>query len=393
VRERYDVAVIGAGPYGLSAAAHLLDQGLHVAVFGKPLQLWREHMPRGMFLRSHWWATELSDPKRRYGFAAFLARSRHRPTYPVPIEVFIEYGLWFQRHAVPQVDATLVSTVERDGRGFALTLEDGRAAFARAVVLAVGLKYYANVPDELARLSPELVSHSFAHADCARFAGRRVAVVGGGQSAVEYAALLHEAGARVHLIARRPIRWLAPDRDQRRTWIDQLQSPRAGIAPGWINWTLEAFPYLFHRLPQSTKDWYTSTHYGPAANDWLRDRVFGRVELHERQGLGGAREGDRELSLTLTSGRALSVDHLMLATGYRVSLARLPMLSTRLKAAIRADEDAPLLDPWFQTSVPGLYLLGLSSVRSFGPLYRFVVGAKAAAPRVASAVARQVLHV
>lgn len=141
---RYDAVVVGAGPYGLSAAAHLQGRGLKVAIFGKPLKLWREHMPKGMFLRSHWWATNLSDPDEKYGFEQFFKVSQYRPCYPVPIEAFIDYGLWFQKQAVPDVDETYVTSIERREKQFLLTLADGRTVQSSTVVMAVGLYFYAN---------------------------------------------------------------------------------------------------------------------------------------------------------------------------------------------------------------------------------------------------------
>src|SRR5690349_15469958 len=68
----YDAVVVGAGPYGLSVAAHLLGRGLKIAVFGKPLQLWRDNMPKGMLLRSYWWATNLSAPLKKYRLAHYF---------------------------------------------------------------------------------------------------------------------------------------------------------------------------------------------------------------------------------------------------------------------------------------------------------------------------------
>src|SRR3989442_6423950 len=142
----YDAVVVGAGPYGLSAAAHLLGRGLRVAVFGRTLEMWREHMPKGMLLRSHWWATNLSDPRKDHGFEHFSEASKREKGYPLPIETFVDYGLWFQQRAVPDVDETYVSLIERQDGHFLLTLADGREVHSQAVVMAIGLCYYANRP-------------------------------------------------------------------------------------------------------------------------------------------------------------------------------------------------------------------------------------------------------
>jgi thioredoxin reductase len=389
----YDVVVVGAGPYGLTTAAHLLGKGLKVAIFGKPLELWRERMPAGMLLRSHWWATSLSDPKNRYSFARFFAQSpKYKACYPVPIEAFIEYGLWFQQHAVPSVDETYVANIKREENQFILTLEDGRVVRSAAVIMAVGVYYFAYRPAEYTGLPAELVSHSFEHSDFSRFKGKKVVVVGGGQSAVESAALLYEAGAQVHLIARRPINWLGPDSEKPRPLIEQLKAPTAGIANGWKNWILEYVPYLFYRFPQPKKDRYLKNHYNAAASDWLRDRTIDKVDIRENQKITEMQAADNGVAVTLSNGDHLEVDHVMLSTGYAVNLQNLPMLDQDLAAQVHTDADIPILSHYFESSVPGLYFIGLSSIRAFGPLYRFVLGNKAAARRVASSVSRRFSH-
>jgi lysine/ornithine N-monooxygenase len=384
----YDVVVVGAGPYGLSTAAHLLGKGLRVAVFGKTLEMWREHMPKGMLLRSHWWATNLSDPRHERRFARFFQESQYDNAYPLPIKTFIDYGLWFQQRAVPHVDETYVSSIERQDGRFLLTLEDGREVESQAVVMAIGLYYYANRPEPYNSLPSGLVSHSCDHSHFSRFEGRDVVVIGGGQSAIELAALLHETGAAVKVVSRRPINWLAPDRGDNATVMQRIQAPDAGIAPGWINWVWDHLPYLFYRFPQGWKDRYNAI-YPPGANDWLRSRVIGKVGLHEGRTVAQVVATNGRITATLSDGARLHADHVLLATGYRVDIAKLPMLHPSLRAAIKADRAIPILSHWFESSVPGLYFVGITSLRAFGPLYRFVAGCGAAARRVAASVARQ----
>ena len=387
MRPVFDAVVVGAGPYGLSAAAHLLGRGLRVAVFGKTLEMWREYMPTGMLLRSHPWATNLSDPHREHGIDRFDLESSRESRYPVPIQTFIDYGLWFQRRAVPDVTESYVSSIERrDGR-FLITLEDASQIESHAVVMAIGVRYYAHRPDQFAGLPTELVSHSSDHRDFQRFQGRQVIVIGGGQSAIEYAALLHEAGAAVEVVARGPIKWLPPDRSATRNRLERLLAPDAGIAPGWDNWVWDHLPFLFYRFPQPWKDSYNAIYHS-GATDWLRDRVLGKVTLREGQTMAKVQVAQGRLRATISDGAQVSVDHIILATGYTVDLTKLTMVHPSLRGAIRTDRAIPLLSHWFESSVPGLYFIGLSSLRAFGPLYRFVAGCGAAARRVADAVTR-----
>jgi len=387
VRPTFDVVVVGAGPYGLSTAAHLLGRGLRVAVFGKTLEMWREHMPKGMLLRSHWWATNLSDPGGDYGFERFARDAGRDRTYPVPLQTFIDYGLWFQQRAVPEVDETYVSSIEREDTGYLLTLQDGREVESQAVVMAIGPYHYAHRPEQFAGLPTELVSHSSDHRDFAGFKGRDVVVIGGGQSAIEFAALLHEAGATVQVVSRRPVQWLEPDRSGTRSTLERILAPDAGIAPGWINWVWDHRPVLFYRFPQPWKDAYNAKYHS-GATDWLRNRVLGKVTLRERRTVARLEVAHGRLKATLSDGATVSADHILLATGYTVDVNRLTMIHPSVRATIATDRGSPVLNHWFESSVPGLYFVGLTSLRAFGPLYRFVAGCGAAARRVAKAITR-----
>lgn len=390
----YDAVVIGAGPYGLAAAAHLRKQGLNIVIFGKTLELWRDHMPNGMFLRSHWWASSISDPAKQYTFERFLQETKkYGKVYPVPIEAYIEYGLWFQERVVPEVDETYVTSIERNGDEFTLILADDRVIKSQMVIMAIGMKYYARRPAEYAHLSPELVSHGVDHNDFSRYADKTVVVVGGGQSATEYSALLHEAGANVHLVARHPIHWLEPDRSEGRSLWEQIKKPRAKIALGWRNVVLERLPYLFSHFPQEKRERYIRRNYQASANDWLWDRLVGKVTLHEGQEIKQIEEiredgSDRvSAEVTLSDGTHLKADHVMFATGYAVDVRKLPMLDSSLLDQIEMNEGIPSLNSCFESSVPGLYFIGMTTLHTFGPFYRFVFGNQASAQRITRVIA------
>lgn len=386
----YDVVVVGAGPYGLSTAAHLAQRGLNVAIFGKPLDLWTEKMPKGMFLRSHWWATNLSDPRKKYGLKQFFGISDYNICFPMPIQLFIDYGMWFQQHVVPNVDQTYVSMIEQNDKQFVLTLADGRVITALSVVMAIGPRYYQRIPAELSHLPSELLTHSGEPDDLNRFAGKKVTIIGGGQSAIEWAALLNEAGASVDVVARRPIVWAEHHGEADRSFLEQLIAPSTGIATGWKYKALELFPYFFQRFPQDKKARMVRNTHWPAASNWLKERILGKVVLHEACTVAKVEESDGGVTLTLSDGSKLNAEHIISATGYQTDVKRLSMLHPSILANIETYQDSPILNPWFESSVPGLYFVGFATIQSFGPLYRFVAGVPATAPRVARAAARHV---
>src|SRR5207245_9565495 len=205
--QTHPTVVIGAGPYGLSVAAHLNAARLPTLVFGKPMEFW-QGMPHGMKLRSAWSASSLSAPGGAYNLDSYRTAIGAPQQLPIPLPFFIDYGLWFQRNAVPDLDPTYVESVTVDGGGFRVGLVDGRTVSAGRVVVAAGIDRYAHVPGFASRLPESVASHTRAHHDFGLFRGATVGVAGGGQSAIESAALLPEVGAQVELIARRPIPWL-----------------------------------------------------------------------------------------------------------------------------------------------------------------------------------------
>jgi cation diffusion facilitator CzcD-associated flavoprotein CzcO len=386
---RVAVVVIGAGPYGLSIAAHLRTQQLSFRIFGEPMASWRDHMPKGMSLKSEGFASDLYDPEGRFTLRHYCTEKGfpyNDVGAPIPLETFSAYGLEFQRRMVPELETTLVTHVSRVPEGFSIITAKGDRVLTSAVVVATGIAHFDYIPAELASVGPAIITHSYAHSDLAKFSGKSVAVVGAGSSAVDTAALLHESGAKVALIARRDaINFHAPTVEPR-PLLQRVLTPRSGLGLGWRSRLCTDAPLLFHKMPESLRLRAVRNHLGPAPGWFMTQRVVGRFPLH----LGTTIE-----SLTEQGGRArlalrgrdgtqseVTADHVIAATGYRPALERLPFLEPRLRDQIRTAGGAPVLNDSFESSVSGLYMVGLASANSFGPLARFAYGAGFTARRL-----------
>ncbi|GAA0502596.1 NAD(P)-binding domain-containing protein [Saccharopolyspora thermophila] len=378
-----DVAIIGAGPYGLSLAAHLRRAGVSYRQFGMPMNLWRRHMPRGMYLKSQGFASNLSDPDGTHTLRNFcLETGREYADYGVPVslETFVEYGEWFQQGRGLEVEEQLVTDVERRSGHFVLTLSNGEPVHTNRVVVAVGVEHFARIPGLLADLPRELCTHSADHDDLSGFDGQEVVVVGAGQSALETAALLHEHGARARLVARTPeVVWngrpLLPDRP---LW-KRMREPEAGLGSGLSTWFYSEHPGLFRHLPRPIRIHRARTALGPAGAWWLRSRVEGRLPVHVAHRLDWVKPTDQQVRLGVRTGggevREFTADHVIAATGYPPHLSRLPMLSDGLRSQIRTIAGTPRVGRHFESSVPGLYFAGPLVAPSHGPVMRFVYGA------------------
>lgn len=398
-----ETVVIGTGPYGLSVAVHLRDRGAPVRIFGQPMSTWHNNMPAGMILKSTSAATSISGPKAGSLLADYLAECGHARLDSerdlVPIELFIDYGSWFAGRNVPDVEEQHVTRISRAGAAFTVTLADGEELRTRSVVVATGHVAHRYIPPELTRCLPGesafgLLSHASEHSDLSRFSGQRLAVVGGGQSALESAALLHEAGADVVVLVRESrVRWgSAPERSPRST-ARRLLKPTSALGRGWSNRLLADAPQYVSRLPTNERLKLVECVLGPSGGWWLRDRVEGRVETRLGTSVARCEAGDDggvtlELVDATAAIRHLTVDHVISATGYRVDIGNLDVLDTRLVASINryAGDGSPALDSSFESSVPGLFFTGLAAAATFGPVLRFVCGTEFAGPRIGTAL-------
>lgn len=375
---RVSTAVVGAGPYGLSVAAHLRARGVETAVLGRPMSFW-QGMPPQMMLKSPWTASNLSDPASRYSLDRYVDETGRREE-PLPIAYFLQYAGWFRRAAVGEVDERLVRRISPVDGGFRLDLEDGASLEADRVVVAVGIARFPHVPDFAAALPGELVTHGQHFDDPTRFAGKKVAVIGRGQSALEWAVLTREAGADTELLARGPVRFV----DRRFAHTPVLRHafyPPDDVGPPGLN-QLVSRPRLFGMLPAETRVRWGMRAVRPAGADWLEPR-FGGMPTTEGVDVAGAEEKGGRVALRLSDGTAREVDHVILGTGYRPHLGRLDLCSDELIERVAMADGYPVLDPTFQTSVPGLHVVGALAAYSFGPVFRFVAGAGRAARGVA----------
>lgn len=394
-----DVAIVGAGPYGLSIAAHLRASGVNFRIFGLPMHTWVTHMPAGMHLKSEGFASSLYEPTGTFTLERHCEEQGipySRLGRPVPVEVFSSYGLAFQRRYVPDLETVLVTDLRRSSDGFRVVLEDGRLVSARRVVVAVGITHFSYIPPQLAALPAHLVTHSSAHHTLDRFCGCDVAVVGAGASALDLAALLHQKGARVQVLSRKPvIRFHNPPTTLRPSLLDRLRKPITGIGPGWTLFLCAYAPLLFHRMPQRFRLDKVRRVLGPAPCWFTKDQVVGKVGLNV---------GVKVVEVTDQNGRAhieladsggvrstLIADHVIAATGYRVDLRRLAFVQPDLRSSIRAVEHTPVLSSNFESSVAGLYFVGVCAANSFGPLLRFAFGAGFTARRLSRHLAKSSL--
>jgi thioredoxin reductase len=391
-----NTVIIGAGPYGLSIAAHLRHAGVPFRIFGRPMDSWRVHMPKGMLLKSEGFASNISDPQGQFTLGKFCAErgiAYGDTAIPVRLDTFTEYGMSFKERVLPELEDKLVVSIERTREGYELRIDDGELVKAKRVVLAVGITHFEHIPESLSHLSKDFLSHSAAHSEVGIFSGRKVVVVGAGSSALDWAGLLHETGVNVQLVARRTdLKFHGRGSGKPRSLWERIQKPQTGLGPGWRSSFYANAPSLFHHLPESLRLEIVRRTLGPSGGWFIKDKVVGKVPLLLGYSVEGAdaRNGQVQLHLRAQDGtkKDILADHIIAATGYKVDLERLTFLSSSIRSQLKSVDRTPVLSTNFESSVPGLYFVGIAAANSFGPVMRFAYGADFAAHTLARALSK-----
>jgi hypothetical protein len=381
------VIIIGAGPYGLSIAAHLAKAGIKTRVFGRCMETWATGMPAGMFLKSAAAATDISDPDRQFTIKTFCAL-RGIPYDPLemllPVDLFTAYGLAFQRKFVPHLETQMITRVTGVRGGYELTLDDGSVIRAAHVIVATGIRRFGKVPEALAGLPAAFLSHSSEASDLSHLRGQDVIVLGGGSSAADVAAALHRFGAKPTLVARRGILRFPPG-GKRRRWYDAIRAPMTPLGPGWNKVLAWKGALLFHKMPAKFRTEVVRRYLGPSPTLSVKQTIESHVRLMLKAQVTSADVVDGRVRLGIRQDGVDSVvyaDHVIAATGYNIALDRLGFLDEDLIRSIACTRGYPKLSSTFQSSREGLYFVGTPSAVSFGPVMRFVCGTQFCARRL-----------
>ena len=388
--DRLDVAVIGAGPFGLSVAAHLPHHA--VRVFGEPMQTWHTRMPPDMLLRSDWHETSLSAPQDRGAIDVWARAAGEAREEPIPLQKFLRYADWFRRTFVRESDPADVVGLDRGGGLLRLTTAAGDEVDARQVVVAVGVTPFPYAPPPFDAAMGAGIHFAIDAQDYSAYGNGRVVVVGGGQGGLEAAALALRAGAEVEVIVRSRLRWFTDREPYRprgpvRRRLYRMAYPVVGYGPPPLN-RLALHPDVFAALPARLRRPVAARILRAGGSPWVRSVIDGRVAVAEGISVDGVRRGPEGHELRLSDGSTRRADAVVVSAGFRFALDRLAFLSPTVKAAIAVQDGWPVLDRYFRSTDPDLLFVGFAAERRFGPIARFVSGSRFTAHRARRALGR-----
>jgi cation diffusion facilitator CzcD-associated flavoprotein CzcO len=321
-----EVAIIGAGPYGLSLAAHLRARGIRYRIFGDPMRFWRD-MPIGVNLKSLAFATNIYVPERGHTFPRWCLERGLEDFEPCTMQSFAAYGCDMQKRFVPELEEVFVTNVSRGTREFEITLANGERFSAARVVSCTGLSGLSYTPTLLQDLGPQRMRHTFDISDYSEFKNKKVAVIGAGASAIEAGALVLESGGTSEVFIRGEEAVFHGRAPRERPLLERIKAPQSVLGTSRSGWALQHFPLWVYRMPREKRTRFVKGHLGPASPWWIQDRVLGKVPMHVRHELVEATPNGSGVQLKFRNGSAapktVEADFLISGTGDEVDIARL----------------------------------------------------------------------
>ncbi|MFD2442667.1 NAD(P)-binding domain-containing protein [Bacillus sp. CGMCC 1.16607] len=352
-----DVIIIGSGPFGISLGAHAVANNLKYKLFGYPMDFWKNQMPQDMFIRTPHEFVSFSDSKDELTVQQFSKETGKELVTPLPRPIFVEYASWFAKRAGIEFTPELVTKVVHKEEFYEVTSENGATFTTKNIIVATGVEHYKYLPNFLKEFPEHLVSHTSGYTSFSQFKGKKVVVLGSGQSAWEAAGLLHRDGADVELVYRK-------------------EGPNyAGSRENEI--TLRDVGDIFYQLPLEEKKQGWGQSAGSVAH-FLKPYVEGIVPQNAGVAIEKMEQINKnEIRLVLSNGTEKIVNHIIAATGFHINIDKVPFFDQSLLMKIEREEDYsqfPKLNESFESNVPGLYFAGPLSSHSHGPTFRFILG-------------------
>lgn len=382
LKKKTNLLIIGAGPFGLAMAAHCQHLGINHHIVGKPIEFWQANMPEGMYLRSACdWHLDTEDVDT---IERFLQTQGLTPADVEPLsrQFYLNYTRWFQEQKQIEITPGYVQRLDHINNGenlFEATMAGGQKIMATHVVIAVGFKYFKNEPQDLIeRLPAGCFSHTCDLVDFTELKGKRCLIIGGRQSAYEWTALLNEAGTAAIHVSHRHHSPAFAEADW--SWVNPLNDAMVDN-PGWFrNLSPEEKEAVNHRFwaegRLKVEPWLESRAMKETVKIWPDSQV---VSCDVLPG-GGLRVG-------LDNGKILIVDHVILATGYKVKIDQLPFLACgNILHNLKTSNGYPVLDEHLQTNIPGLFITSMAAAQDFGSFFAFTVSVRTSAKLIGQGV-------
>lgn len=352
-----DLIIIGSGPFGISLASHAVSNNLEYKLFGYPMDFWKNQMPQDMFIRTPHEFVSFSDSKDELTVQQFSLETDIELVTPLPRPIFVQYANWFAQKSGIEFTPNKIIKVKNQAGYYEVISETGEQYTAKNVVVATGVEHYKYLPDFLKQLPPQMVTHTSGYTTFSQFKGKRVVVLGSGQSAWEAAGLLHRDGADVELIYRK-------------------EGPNyAGSRENEI--ALRDVGDVFYQLPIEEKKQGWGQSPGSVAH-FLKPYVEGLVPQNAGVSIEHIEPiNEEEVRIVLSDGTDKTVNHIIAATGFRIDLDQVPFFDEDLLSIINREEGYshfPKLNESFESSLSGLYFAGPLSSHSHGPTFRFILG-------------------